>query len=59
MDFFTRAKDSDNVLVSAAFQEQANLDLPWYSNLSKLINKYHFQRMATQRARTRGTKYTV
>ncbi|KAL5264769.1 hypothetical protein ACHWQZ_G005741 [Mnemiopsis leidyi] len=43
MDFFTRAKDSDNVLVSAAFQEQANLDLPWYSNLSKLINKYQFQ----------------
>ncbi|KAL5263169.1 hypothetical protein ACHWQZ_G008544 [Mnemiopsis leidyi] len=37
MDFFTRAKDSDNVLVSAAFQEQANLDLPWSKRKDNLL----------------------
>ena len=41
LDYFTRAKNSENSLVSAAFREQAELDLPWYANLSKLINKYH------------------
>ena len=41
LDYFTRAKNSENSLVSAAFREQAELDLPWYTNLSKLINEYH------------------
>ena len=41
IDYYNRAENSDNILVSAAFHEQAELDLPWYTNLSKLIAKYH------------------
>ena len=40
IDYYTRAENSDNILVSAAFHEQTELELPWYTNLSKLISKY-------------------
>ena len=44
LDYFEHVKHcfelSDNSLLSAAFIEQKNLDLPWYVNISKIINKH-------------------
>ena len=40
IDYFFRVKHSNHVLVSAAFQEQADLDLPWFSNTSKILDKF-------------------
>ena len=40
IDYFDRAKNSDHELVSAAYREQAALQLPWYANLTGLISKY-------------------
>ena len=40
IDYFFRVKHSNHVLVSAAFHEQADLDLPWFSNTSKILDKF-------------------
>ena len=40
IDYFSRVKNSDHALLSAAFQEQATLELPWYQNISKILEKY-------------------
>ena len=40
IDYYTRLKNTNNKLLSAAFKEQVALDLPWYKNLSKLLDKY-------------------
>ena len=40
IDYYTRVENSDNPLISAAFHEQVTLDLDWFSNISKLVEKY-------------------
>ena len=40
IDYFFRVKHSNHVLVSTAFQEQADLDLSWFSNTSKILDKF-------------------
>ena len=45
IDYFERVKEcfeiSDNSLLAAAFSEQKNLDLPWYQNITMVINKHN------------------
>ena len=40
IDYYTRVENSDNPLISAAFHEQVTLDLDWFSNISKIVEKY-------------------
>ena len=40
IDFYSRVENSDNELLSAAFHEQVILELPWYKNMSKLLDKH-------------------
>ena len=40
IDYFSRVESSENDLIAAAYFEQVSLELPWYKNISKLLNKY-------------------
>ena len=40
IDYYSRVENSDNELLSAAFHEQVSLELPWYKNISKLLDKH-------------------
>ena len=56
IDYFEHVQDcfemSDNNLLAAAFSEQKELDLPWYANLSKLINKHSYSKTSKSRCST-------
>ena len=48
IDFYTRVENSDNPLISAAFHEQVTPDLDWFSDISKLVEKYKGARYTYQ-----------